>query len=73
MRPILMTVAITVISEIPNMLAYGDSGETMQGASLVNVGGLIASTTLMLLMMPTFYRFVTRLGKRFTANNNVND
>ena len=33
-------VAITVISEIPNMLAFGDAGETMQGAGLVNVGGL---------------------------------
>ena len=70
MRPILMTVAITVISELPNMLAFGEAGTTMQGAGLVNVGGLLASTALMLLMMPTFYRFVTRLGKRFTENNN---
>ena len=56
LRPILMTVTITVISEIPNVFAYG--GETMQGSSLVNVGGLLASTALMLLMMPTFYRVV---------------
>ena len=64
MRPILMTVTITVVSELPNVLAFGSSGETMQGSALVNVGGLLASTALMLLMMPTFYRFVTRMGKK---------
>lgn len=73
LRPILMTVAITVISELPNMMAFGEAGETMQGAGLVNVGGLVASTALMLLMMPTFYRVVTRLGKRFAENNNAVD
>ena len=73
LRPILMTVAITVISELPNMMAFGEAGETMQGAGLVNVGGLVASTALMLLMMPTFYRGVTRLGKRFAENNNAVD
>ena len=70
LRPILMTGAITVISEVPNMLAFGDAGETMQGAGLVNVGGLLASTALMLLMLPTYYRFVTRIGRRFVENNN---
>ena len=64
MRPILMTVTLTVVSELPNVLAFGSSGETMQGSALVNVGGLLASTALMLLMMPTFYRFVTRMGKK---------
>ena len=42
----------------------------MQGAGLVNVGGLLASTALMLLMLPTYYRFVTRIGRRFVENNN---
>lgn len=64
MRPILMTMTITVISELPNVFAYGKSGTMMQGMALVNVGGLIASTALMLLMMPAFYRFAYRLGKR---------
>ena len=55
------------------MMAFGEAGETMQGAGLVNVGGLVASTALMLLMMPTFYRVVTRLCKRFAENNNAVD
>ncbi|MEY8354607.1 efflux RND transporter permease subunit [Lachnospiraceae bacterium 54-53] len=64
MRPILMTMAITVISELPNVFAYGESGSLMQGLALVNVGGLLASTALMLLMMPTFYRVVYHLGRK---------
>lgn len=67
MRPILMTMTITVISELPNVFAYGKSGTMMQGMALVNVGGLIASTALMLLMMPTFYRFVYRMGRKPSA------
>ena len=71
MRPILMTVAITVISEFPNMIAYGESGETMQGSALVNVGGLVASTLLMLLMLPTFYRKVYNLGLKHLSDPQV--
>ncbi len=67
MRPILMTMTITVISELPNAFGYGESGALMQGSALVNVGGLMASTALMLLMIPTFYRAVYKLGrKRYT-------
>ncbi|HJB08156.1 MAG TPA: efflux RND transporter permease subunit [Candidatus Enterocloster faecavium] len=69
LRPILMTVTITVISEIPNVFAYG--GETMQGSSLVNVGGLLASTALMLLMMPTFYRVVHNMGLKHLSDPQV--
>ena len=68
LRPILMTVTITVVSELPNVLAYGESGETMQGSALVNVGGLLASTALMLLMMPTFYRKVHNLGLKHLSD-----
>ncbi len=71
MRPILMTVAITVISEFPNMIAFGESGETMQGSALVNVGGLVASTMLMLLMLPTFYRKVYNLGLKHLSTPQV--
>ena len=71
LRPILMTVTITVVSELPNVLAYGESGETMQGSALVNVGGLLASTALMLLMMPTFYRKVHNLGLKHLSDPQV--
>lgn len=63
LRPILMTTLTTVVSMIPMALAYGDSGETMQGLALVNVGGLVASTILSLLMLPIYYTLMNRRPK----------
>lgn len=64
MRPILMTTLTTVISMIPNALAYGKAGKMMQGLALVNVGGLIAAIILTLLLLPTFYRVVYKAGRK---------
>ena len=36
----------------------------MQGLALVNVGGLTASTILTLLLLPTFYRLVYKMGRK---------
>lgn len=55
MRPILMTTGTTVISMLPNAVAYGKSGAMMQGLALVDVGGLIAATILTL----TFFQLIT--------------
>ncbi len=56
LRPMLMTTLTTVVAMIPMACAYGDSGEMMQGLALVDVGGLIASTVLALLMLPIYYK-----------------
>ena len=64
LRPILMTTLTTVISMVPNALAYGKAGGMMQGLALVNVGGLIAATILTLVLLPTLYRFVYKLGRK---------
>ena len=64
MRPILMTTLTTVISMVPNALAYGKAGQMMQGLALVNVGGLMAATVLTLVLLPTLYRFVYKLGRK---------
>ena len=63
LRPILMTTLTTVVSMIPMAMAYGDSGESMQGLALVDVGGLIASTILALLMLPVYYSVMSRKKK----------
>lgn len=59
LRPILMTTLTTVVSMVPMAMAVGDSGETMQGLALVNVGGLTASTILSLLMLPVYYSIMS--------------
>lgn len=63
LRPILMTTLTTVVSMIPMAFGYGDSGEMMQGLALVNVGGLMASTILSLLMLPIYYTLMNRKRK----------
>ena len=63
LRPILMTTLTTIVAMIPMALAYGDSGESMQGLALVDVGGLIASTVLALLMLPIYYAVMSRKRK----------
>jgi len=59
LRPIMMTTLTTIVAMIPMALAYGDSGEMMQGLALVNVGGLTASTILSLLMLPIYYALMS--------------
>ena len=60
LRPILMTTLTTIVAMIPMAFGYGDSGELMQGLALVNVGGLVASTTLSLMMLPIYYTLMNR-------------
>ena len=43
---------------LPMALGIGEAGEMMQGLALVNVGGLLASTCLSLLMLPVYYTIV---------------
>lgn len=64
LRPILMTTLTTIVAMIPMALAFGDSGEMMQGLGLVDVGGLVASTILSLLMLPVYYSIMNRKKKR---------
>ncbi len=64
LRPILMTTLTTIVAMIPMALAYGDSGEMMQGLALVDVGGLVASTVLALLMLPAYYSVMSRKPKQ---------
>ena len=73
LRPILITTLTTVISMIPMSLGIGTGTEMMQGMGIIIIGGLIASTLLILILLPVFYRMVygkemrekhKRVGKR---------
>ncbi len=64
LRPILMTTLTTIVAMVPMAMAYGDSGETLQGLALVDMGGLIASTVLALLMLPIYYSVMSRRRKK---------
>lgn len=72
-RPMIMTTLTTIISMIPNALAFGKSGAMMQGMALVNVGGLTTSTILTLILLPTFYRFVYMAGRKWVDGDPMPD
>ena len=63
LRPILMTTLTTIVSMIPMSLAYGENGETLQGLAVVDVGGLVVSTLMALLVLPVLY-YLIGSGKR---------
>lgn len=64
LRPILMTTLTTVISMVPMAVGFGDNGAMMQGLAMVDVGGLLASTILSLLMLPIYYYLMTGKKRR---------
>ncbi|MFI1965471.1 efflux RND transporter permease subunit [Streptomyces pathocidini] len=59
LRPILMTALATICALLPMALAItGDSGFISQPLAVVVIGGLISSTLLTLLLVPTLYAMV---------------
>lgn len=62
LRPIFMTTLTTILAMVP-MVVAGEN-EMMQGMGYVIIGGLLASTLLCLLMMPTFYLLIDKKDKR---------
>jgi len=56
LRPILMITLTTVLAMLPLALGIGDA--MMQGLGITVIGGLTASTTLALLLLPTFYLII---------------
>ncbi len=55
LRPVLMTASIAVFSLIPMLLASGAGSEIQKPLATVVVGGLITSTLLTLLIVPSVY------------------
>ncbi len=64
MRPILMTTLTTILSMLPLAGGFSEKAEVMRGMGVVIIGGLIASTILTLILLPTFYLIVDKLHKR---------
>ena len=63
LRPILMTTLTTILSMVPLAIGIGRNGQMMQGMAVVIIGGLLASTILTLIFLPTFYLIIHRRSK----------
>ncbi len=55
LRPVLMTASISIFSLIPMLLAGGAGSEIQKPLATVVVGGLVTSTLLTLLIIPSVY------------------
>ena len=55
LRPVLMTALVTALGLIPLLFASGPGSEIQRPLATVVVGGLVSSTLLTLLLLPTFY------------------
>ena len=57
LRPVLMTASISIFSLMPMLLATGAGSEIQKPLATVVVGGLVTSTLLTLLIIPSVYRW----------------
>jgi len=58
LRPILMTTATTVLGLLPMALGLGDGAEIRTPMALTVIAGLLSSTVLTLLLIPSVYAIV---------------
>ena len=67
LRPILMTTATTVLGLLPMALGLGEGAALRQPLAVAVIGGLVASTALTLLVIPSVYAIFP--GRRRAAWN----
>lgn len=58
LRPVLMTALVASLGFIPMALSHGAGAEVQRPLATVVIGGLITSTLLTLLVLPTIYRYL---------------
>jgi cobalt-zinc-cadmium resistance protein CzcA len=57
LRPVLMTAVTTALGLIPLLVAHGTGSEVQRPLATVVVGGLVSSTILTLLVVPSLYKW----------------
>lgn len=62
LRPVLMTSITTALGLLPLIMASGTGSEVQRPLAIVVVGGLLSSTILTLIVIPTLYEWVTQSG-----------
>jgi HAE1 family hydrophobic/amphiphilic exporter-1 len=60
LRPILMTTATTVLALLPMAVGLGEGAEIRTPMALTVIAGLVSSTFLTLVVIPTVYALVDR-------------
>lgn len=63
-RPVMMTALVAALGFVPMMLAVGVGAEVQKPLATVVVGGLVTSTLLTLVVLPTLYPLVAKVSRR---------
>ncbi|MCK5173043.1 MAG: efflux RND transporter permease subunit, partial [Planctomycetes bacterium] len=67
LRPVLMTTITTALGLLPLVLTTGTGSEVQRPLAIVVVGGLMSSTLLTLIVIPTLYEWVTAKAEKNAA------
>lgn len=62
-RPIVMTTLAMVAGMIPSAMALGDGGEFRSPMAIAVIGGLLVSTVLSLIFVPSFFTVMDDIGR----------
>jgi HAE1 family hydrophobic/amphiphilic exporter-1 len=68
LRPILMTTATTVLGLMPMALGLGDGAEIRTPMAIAVISGLITSTLLTLVVIPSMYVLADRIQQQLTGH-----
>ncbi len=60
LRPVLMTALVDIFGFLPMMLSTGVGAEVQKPLASVVIGGIVSSTLLTLLVLPTMYTWIAR-------------
>ena len=67
LRPVLMTALVASLGFVPMAIASGAGAEVQRPLATVVIGGILSSTFLTLVLLPTLYEWIER--KQTTADN----
>lgn len=65
LRPIFLTTGTTVLGLLPMALGFGDGAEIRTPMAVTVITGIVSSTVLTLVIIPTFYLMMERLKMKF--------
>ena len=66
LRPVMMTASIAALALVPLLFASGPGSEVQRPLAIVVISGLVTSTALTLLLLPTLFR---RFGETARARS----
>lgn len=66
-RPVMMTATVAALGLVPFLFATGPGAEVQRPLAIVVIGGLITSTALTLVVLPSLYRYFDDLPPDGTA------